>query len=67
MSNTSESAATLPHDNLQALSIALTFLFPAAATVSLALRLYSRSLTRTFALGKNVGYLSTVRATADFR
>ncbi|ESZ91316.1 hypothetical protein SBOR_8291 [Sclerotinia borealis F-4128] len=41
--------ADLPHDNLQAQALAITFVFPAIATVALALRLFSRSLTRSFA------------------
>jgi hypothetical protein len=41
----------LPHDNIQPLTVALIFIFPVIATVSLALRIYSRTLTRTFASG----------------
>jgi hypothetical protein len=49
MADTTMDTADLPHDNLQAQAIALIFIFPVAATVALALRVYSRSLTRTFA------------------
>ncbi|KAI9651292.1 hypothetical protein NHQ30_001330 [Ciborinia camelliae] len=41
--------ADLPHDNRQAQAFAITFIFPTIATLALALRLYSRSLTRSFA------------------
>ena len=46
--------ANLPHDNLQAQAITLIFIFPVAATIALALRLYSRTLTRTFASGMDL-------------
>lgn len=51
MADTTTDTANLPHDNLQAQAIALIFIFPVAATIALTLRLYSRSLTRTFASG----------------
>ncbi|KAG4025152.1 hypothetical protein MFRU_065g00250 [Monilinia fructicola] len=41
-------AADLPHDSRQAQAFTITFVFPIIATVALALRLYSRSLTRSF-------------------
>lgn len=43
--------ADLPHDNIQWKVIALIFAFPAVATVALALRVYSRAITRSFASG----------------
>lgn len=42
MADTTTNTANLPHDNLQAQAIALIFIFPVAATIALALRLYSR-------------------------
>lgn len=54
MADTTTDTANLPHDNLQAQAIALIFIFPVAATIALALRLYSRSLTRTFASGEEL-------------
>ena len=51
MSASTVATADLPHDNIQAQAIALVFAFPAAATVALALRIYSRALTRTFGSG----------------
>lgn len=44
-------AADLPHDSRQAQAFTITFVFPIIATVALALRLYSRSLTRSFGAG----------------
>ncbi|QSZ31842.1 hypothetical protein DSL72_001411 [Monilinia vaccinii-corymbosi] len=41
--------ANLPHDNIQGQALAINFAFPALALAALALRLYSRSLTRSFA------------------
>lgn len=43
-----------PEDNLQSQAIGLIFGFPAVATVAVALRLYSRTLTRTFGAGKPI-------------
>ncbi|KAB8292574.1 hypothetical protein EYC80_008280 [Monilinia laxa] len=40
--------ADLPHDSRQAQAFTITFVFPVIATVALALRMYSRSLTRSF-------------------
>ncbi|KIM98242.1 hypothetical protein OIDMADRAFT_43326 [Oidiodendron maius Zn] len=48
MSASTVSTADLPHDSIQPQAIALVFAFPAAATAALALRIYSRALTRTF-------------------
>ncbi|RDW94961.1 hypothetical protein BP5796_00724 [Coleophoma crateriformis] len=42
-------ADTLNHDNLQGHALVILVAFPVLATISLALRLYSRSLTKTFA------------------
>lgn len=39
-------------DNLQPQAIALIFAFPCFATVAVALRLYSRTLTKSFAAGQ---------------
>jgi hypothetical protein len=39
-------------DNLQPQAIGLIFAFPSVATVVVALRLYSRTLTKSFAAGK---------------
>lgn len=50
---TSQIQQTYPHDNLQAQAIALIFIYLVAATIALVLRLYSRSLARTFATGIN--------------
>jgi hypothetical protein len=50
MSATSD-AAGLPHDNIQGKAVALIFAFPAVATLALALRVYSRAITRSFASG----------------
>lgn len=47
----SSDVGDLPHDNIQWQAIALIFAFPAAATVALALRIYSRFLIRAFAIG----------------
>ena len=44
----STSTDSLDHGTIQPLAIALIFLFPTLATVSLALRAYSRTLTGTF-------------------
>jgi hypothetical protein len=38
-------------DNLQPQAIGLIFAFPSLATVAVALRLYSRTLTKSFAAG----------------
>jgi hypothetical protein len=46
--------ATLDHSNLQAEAFALTFAFPVLATLTIGLRMYSRSLTGTF--GMNTAY-----------
>jgi hypothetical protein len=43
--------ATLDHSNLQAEAFALTFAFPVLATLTIGLRIYSRSLTGTFGYG----------------
>lgn len=51
MATSAAAVADLPHDNRQAQAFAITFVFPAIATVALFLRLYSRSLTRSFAAG----------------
>lgn len=40
-------------DNLQPQAIALIFAFPCFATVAVALRLYSRTLTKSFAAGQS--------------
>ncbi|PVH78075.1 hypothetical protein DL98DRAFT_462809 [Cadophora sp. DSE1049] len=48
-STSTTDTANLPHDTLQPQALTITFFFPAIATVALALRYYSRSLTRTFA------------------
>lgn len=39
-------------DNLQPQAIGLIFAFPALATVAVALRLYSRTLTKSFGAGQ---------------
>lgn len=39
-------------DNLQPQAIALIFAFPCFATVAVALRLYTRTLTKSFAAGQ---------------
>lgn len=44
----------LPDNNIQGQAIALILGFPVAATVALALRIYSRILTGTFASGKEL-------------
>ncbi|KAK6596482.1 hypothetical protein H4I96_09134 [Botrytis cinerea] len=49
MATSAAAVADLPHDSRQAQAFAITFVFPAIATVALFLRLYSRSLTRSFA------------------
>ncbi|TGO80910.1 hypothetical protein BPOR_1536g00010 [Botrytis porri] len=49
MATSAAAVADLPHDNRQAQAFAITFVFPAIATFALFLRLYSRSLTRSFA------------------
>lgn len=46
-----DNTADLPHDNIQSLVVTLVFVFPVVATIALALRLYSRTLTRNFAAG----------------
>jgi hypothetical protein len=46
--------ATLDHSNLQSEAIAVTFAFPVLATIAVGLRLYSRSLTRTFGYGTGI-------------
>lgn len=51
MATSAAAVADLPHDSRQAQAFAITFVFPAIATVALFLRLYSRSLTRSFAAG----------------
>lgn len=48
----STDSADLSHKTIQPLAVGLIFAFPTIATVALALRIYSRSLTRTFAAGK---------------
>lgn len=47
----SPDAADLSHDNIQGKAVALIFAFPAVATLALALRVYSRAITRSFASG----------------
>ncbi|EDN99155.1 hypothetical protein SS1G_14015 [Sclerotinia sclerotiorum 1980 UF-70] len=49
MATSAVDVADLPHDSRQSQAFALTFVFPIIATIALALRLYSRSLTRSFA------------------
>lgn len=49
MATSAVNVADLPHDSRQSQAFALTFVFPIIATIALALRLYSRSLTRSFA------------------
>lgn len=51
--------ADLPHDNIQAQAVAIIFVFPAVATLAVALRLYSRALIRAFALGMALSILVT--------
>jgi len=53
-STSTTDTANLPHDTLQPQALTITFFFPAIATVALALRYYSRSLTRTFASGNDL-------------
>jgi hypothetical protein len=43
--------ANLDHSTLQPEAIAVTFVFPVLATIAVGLRLYSRSLMRTFGYG----------------
>jgi hypothetical protein len=43
--------ANLDHSTLQPEAIAVNFVFPVLATISVGLRVYSRSLTRTFGYG----------------
>lgn len=51
MATSAVDIADLSHDNLRTQALAINYLFPSIGTVAVALRLYSRSLTRSFGSG----------------